>query len=129
MRPVDTLPATDLASCIVGAPVTFSGGRQVFAMFGKVRPRDARGTKHLMTVSFSLPSFEWFHPARYHDPTRKLFGPEMLAMAFKLPADQVFPVAYDLTLLILGDAAALRGTILHEPDERLSRAEALALGR
>ena len=82
-----------------------------------------------MTASFSLPSGKWFHLARYHDPTRRIFGPEMLAMAFTLPINQVFPIAYDFTPFISGDTDALRGWITQEPDEKLSRGEALALGK
>lgn len=129
VRPMEGVPVAELGSSLVGATVTFSGGKQVFAMFGNVLPRNPRGTKHLMTVSFSLPSGKWFHLARYHDPTRKIFGPEMLAVAFKLPVDRIFPIAYDLTPFVVGDPQALKGTIVAEPDERLTRAEALALGR
>ena len=79
-------------------------------------------------LSLSVPSQgEWFHLARYHDSDYAENGPVALAQLLGLTVAEVFPITYDLTSYVSGEASALKGTILAEPRERLSRDEIISL--
>jgi len=68
----------------------------------------------------------WFHLARYHDITYQRDGPAALAAALGRTVAEVFPIAYDVTDIVDGEPAALRGEIVAEPKERLPRAQLIA---
>jgi hypothetical protein len=98
-------------------------------MSGNVFPDDPRATRHLLTLSVALPDAKWFNLARYFEPAVRIFGPSNLSKALGLTVNEVFPIAYDLRSLIIGQEDALRGTILAEPTERLAMQEIRALRR
>jgi hypothetical protein len=68
-----------------------------------------------------------FMLARYFDVHYARSGPEQLAAFLGRVVDDVFPIQYDLTPYSKGDAQVLRGSILREPREWLSRAELIKL--
>jgi len=125
VRPVSERPVRDTRNRVVGTEVHLADGTVVSAMLSNIDPRDATGTRHFLTASLWTGD-RWFHLARYHDITYEREGPRALAAALGQPVGEVFPITYDLTGLVRGDAAALRGTIVAEPTERLSRAELIA---
>ena len=129
LRPVTKWPIADLSGSVAGSEVTLANGAKAFAMFGNVFPDDARSTRHLLTLSMAMPDGKWFNLARYFEPTVRIFGPTQLAQALGLSVDAVFPIAYDLRKLLVGEEAALHGTILAEPQERLTLDEVRNLRR
>ena len=129
LRPVMKWPGTNLSGSVAGSEATLANGAKAFAMFGNVCPDDPRSTRHLLTLSVAMPDGKWFNLARYFEPTVRIFGPTQLAQALGLPVDAVFPIAYDLRKLLVGEEAALHGTILAEPQERLTLDEARGLRR
>ena len=129
LRPVTKWPVADLRGSVAGIEVTLANGSKVFATFGNVYPDDARATRHLLTLSVAMPNGKWFNLARYFDPTIRLFGPSHLAQALGLPVEAVFPISYDLRALIAGQEESLHGTILAEPQERLTLEEVRNLRR
>jgi hypothetical protein len=129
LRPVTKWPVTDLGGSVAGAEVTLANGSKVFATFGNVFPDDPRATRHLLALSVALPNGKWFNLARYFEPTVRIFGPTHLAQALGLPVEAVFPISYDLRALIVGKEEALQGTILAEPQERLTLKEVRNLRR
>ena len=120
LRPVTKWPIADLSGSVAGSEVTLANGAKAFAMFGNVFPDDARSTRHLLTLSMAMPDRKWFNLARYFEPTIRLFGPSDLARALGLPVEAVFPISYDLRALVVGHEESLHGTILAEPQERLT---------
>jgi hypothetical protein len=96
------------------------------AMVGNVDPRDPVTTHHFLTLSVWTDR-HWFHLARYHDITHKTNGPAALSAALGRRVAEVFPVTYDLTSVVSGDPAVLRGKIEAKPPTQLSRAELIAL--
>ncbi|HVP61523.1 MAG TPA: hypothetical protein VMT11_13240 [Myxococcaceae bacterium] len=119
----------DLGGSVVGTEVTLANDRKVFATFGNVYPDDPRSTRHLLTLSVAMPNGKWFNLARYFEPTVRIFGPTQLAQALGLSVDAVFPITYDLRKLLVGEEAALHGTIFAEPQERLTLDEVRNLRR
>ena len=129
LRPVTKWPVADLSGSVAGSEVTLANGAKAFAMFGNVFPDDPRSTRHLLTLSVAMPDGTWFNLARYFEPTVRIFGPTHLARALGGSVDAVFPISYDLRKLLVGDEAALHGTILAEPQERLTLDEIRNLRR
>jgi hypothetical protein len=56
-------------------------------------------------------------------------GNEDLVVRQGLPVEAVFPISYDLRPLIIGHEESLHGTILAEPQERLTLEEVRNLRR
>jgi hypothetical protein len=126
VRPVGPLPATNLTGKIVGTQVTLANGRYVWALIGNVDASSARLTEHFVTLSV-LHGDRWFTLARYHDFDYAERGPEALANFLALSVDEVFPIAYDIQQYATGEIAALKGQILKEPRERLTRSEIITM--
>ena len=126
VRPVKEVPVTSLRNTVVGVQVTLANGTERWAMIGNVAPRNARLTKHWLTLSI-LERSKWFHLGRYHDHDATKRGPKALAAFLKLRVDDVFPITYDISRYVKGDRDALVGTVEKKPQERLTRAQVIAL--
>jgi hypothetical protein len=126
VRPVTGLPVDTLASRIAATQVALRNGRQVWATLGNVDLSAPRSTRHFLTLSLYIDD-AWFHLARYHDFDAEERGPVALARLLGMPLSDVFPIEYDLSQVAVGNADVVRGTVLAEPSERLSRAELIAL--
>ena len=94
---------------------------------GNLDTSNVRLTQHVLTVSVFREDGAVFHRARYHDFDARERGPLALASFLGLPLEAVFPIEYDVGNAIVGPAEILRGAIPAEPEERLSRAEVIAL--
>jgi len=92
----------------------------------KRRSCESPPCSHFLTLSLERYG-KWFHLARYHDPDREAHGPEALGRFLGLGISEVFPIEYDIRRYAEGAVAAVSGTILSEPSEKLSRAEIIAL--
>jgi hypothetical protein len=125
VRPVSELPVRDTRNRELGVDVRLADGSVLPAMLANLDARDATSTQHFLAASLWTGE-QWFHLARYHDITYKRDGPGALAAALGRTVADIFPIAYDVTEIVDGDSAALRGEIVAEPTERLSRAELIA---
>ncbi len=126
VRPVEKLPVESLDNRIVGTHVRLANGSQVWAFIGNLDVTNPRASKHFLFLSIERGG-EWFHLARYHDIGFTSRSPEALARFLGLQVDEVFPISVDVRRYVRGDPAALTATVLKEPQERLTRAELMAL--
>jgi hypothetical protein len=126
VSPVTELPVDSLASRIATTQVTLHNGRRFWATLGNVDLNAPRSTRHFLTLSLYIDD-AWFHLARYHDVDVEERGPAALARRLGMELSDVFPIRYDLSQIAIGDLDVVRGAVLAEPSERLSRAERIAL--
>jgi hypothetical protein len=126
LRPVATIPVSDLSGKVVGTRLRLANGRQVRALLGNIDLTSARRTQHFLTVSVEEGG-QWFHLARYHDHDRDARSPETLAKFLGLSVAEVFPMTYDVRSCARGDADSVAGTIPDAPAEKLTQAELIAL--
>jgi hypothetical protein len=126
VTPVKKYPVKSTEGKIFGLEVYLANGRRLWAMIDNVDSVNSRSNEHFLSVSLSVDD-KWISLARYHDIDYDQNGPQSLASLLNMPIDEVFPISYDLTLLAVGEKAALKGSILKEPEEKLSDAELIAL--
>ena len=124
VAPVKSSRVDELSNRVVGCQVTLANGTQRWALLSNVALRDPELTRHFLAVAVWLGD-AWFHLARYHDVDRRSHGPRALARALDLPLKAVFPMAYDLARVAIGDPGVLHGTIPAVPAKRVSRATRL----
>lgn len=127
MSPVTRLPVKRLGGCIVGCPIRLANGTVLTGFLGNLDPADPRLTGHFLTLSVFRPDGARFHLARYHDHDLAEHGPTALAAFLDLPLDAVFPISYDVSTIVTGVPDSVRGTIIIEPRERLTRQELIRL--
>lgn len=120
------VPAVSLKGKLVATRVLLANGQQVWELIGNIDLSNPRVTRHVLTISIERGG-QWFHLARYHDPDYAERGPPQLARFLGLDVESVFPITYDVSSSIRGRKAAAAGQVLAEPDERLTRAEIIAL--
>ncbi|MFZ6736048.1 hypothetical protein ACO0LG_29280 [Undibacterium sp. Ji42W] len=126
VRPIKRIPVKSLTGKLVGTKVRFANGTDTWALIGNVDANNARLTQHFLTLSI-FNADKWFTLARYHDIERERFGPEALEMFMGLDVNQIFLITYDISRCCTGDSKSLIGTIEKEPEEKLTRAEIIAL--
>jgi hypothetical protein len=126
VRPVPKLPVSTLANRVVGTKVHLADGQLVWALLGCVDERSARSTQQFLHLRIWRAG-RAFDLARYHDLDYARHGPKALARFLGMPIDCVFPISYDLRAYARGKGAALRGTVLKEPRERLNDDELMEL--
>ena len=115
--PVQERPIATLVNRFVAVPLRLANGDTVWGTLGSIDEWHARRTRVFIDLAVYVHG-DRFHMARYYDFNRGSHGPEGLAAFLGLAMDDVFPIAYDLTALVLGDAEALQGSIPREPLER-----------
>lgn len=123
---VKKLPCANLVGRVVGTQLRFADGSLAWGFLGNIDVSNPRLTQHFVTVSVEKMG-RWFHLARYHDFDFENRSPERLAEFLGKEVDEVFPIEYDVTSISQGERNALAGLIRKEPEERLSRAEIIAL--
>ena len=118
--PATPLPVSDLGLRIVGTRVRLACGNLVWAMILYLDTKSARKNQQFVTLRIEKDG-QWFWLARYWDEDyeHSKTGPEGLARFLGLSVDEVFPIAYDVREYVEGDPAALMGSVLKEPKERL----------
>jgi len=126
MCPVKKLPVKNLIGCIVGTQVQLANGSNMWAIIGNVDMNNLRLTQLFLTLSI-FQGKRCFTLARYHDSDADQRGSQALADFLGLRVDEVFPIAYDISQLSLGNPAVLIGKIEKELRERLTRAQLIAL--
>jgi hypothetical protein len=126
VRPLSELPVDSLDGRIVATEVTLRNGKRFLALVGNADVASPRLTRHFLTFSLYIDD-AWFHLARYHDFDVEERGAVALARRLGMPLSDVFPITYDLSQIAIGDPGVVRGTVLAEPSERLSRSELIAL--
>jgi hypothetical protein len=124
--PVRDLPVKSLTFRFVGTQVRLANGSHVWADIGNVDTADPRQTEQFLTLTV-FKDAKRFTLARYFDFDYGNRGPEALASFLGLPLSEVFPISYDITQHVIGDLAALSGTITKDPREKLTNAEIMAL--
>jgi len=123
---VTDLPVKNLSGLVIGAKAHLANGSETWALFGNVDSKNPRYTKHFLALSVERKG-QWFHLARYHDFDYAERGPEALSRFLGLAVDDVFPISFDLRRYVEGYPAALVGSVLKEPQERLSRAQLIKM--
>ena|SRR5437762_11709110 len=126
VRAVKIIPVKNLTGKLIGTQVRLANGTQTWALVGNIDPHDPRLTEHFLTLSLEHAG-QWFSLARYHDFDYADRGPETLSRFLGLTVDEVFPISFDVQPYAEGEPAALKGSVLKEPRERLSRAEIIAM--
>ena len=124
--PVERIHIKDLEGKIVGTRVQLANGNWVWASICNVDANNPRSTEQFVTISLER-NGRWFSLARYHDLDYAERGPDALARFLGFTVDEVFPIQYDLTPYVIGDPAALVGSVLREPRQRLSQNELIDL--
>ncbi len=124
--PVTKLPCKNLAGRLVATEVLLADGTKAWAMLGNIDTTNARLTRHFISLSVKKDD-GWFHLARYHDYDYPSRGPVQLARFLGKDIESVFPLHYDVRFAAVGEEASLAGCIPSEPEERLTRAEIVAL--
>jgi hypothetical protein len=127
VAPVKKLPVQSLAGALAGVDVTLACGKKVVAFLGNIEVDQPKPTEHFLTLSVFGDRGEIFHLSRYHDFDYQELGPDALAVFLKMKKEEVFPISWDVSHLVSGAPAAVRGQILAEPRERLTRAQIIAL--
>jgi hypothetical protein len=123
---IANLPASTLDNRVAAINVKLADGTLVPATIGNLDVKNPRGTRIFLSLSLYLLN-EWFHLARHFDVEYDRYGPTALARALGKPLDLVFPISYDLSHVLIGDAACVVGQVPAIPQERITRSEAIRL--
>jgi len=126
ISPVQELPVDSLAGRIVGTKVRLGNGEEKWGVLVNVSLSSPRKTKQFLAIWVEKDG-KWFELARYFDVDYQRRGPDQLASFLGLPAEAVFPIVYDISDVAIGHPHVVRGTILREPEERLSEEELIEL--
>jgi hypothetical protein len=126
VAPVLELPVDSLQNRVVGAMVQLANGNKVWASLSNISLKEPRLTKQFLTISIEKEGV-WFHLSRYFDVDYHRRGPKQLAEFLGLPLNSVFPIEYDLSNIVFADISLIKGSILLEPDEKLSEDEIIEL--
>ena len=126
LRPVTQTPVATLANRLVGTKVRLANGYAVDAVLGNLDNQNFRRTQHFLTLTVFRGS-QRFDLARYHDADYAANGPLSLSAFLGSAPEDIFPIAYDVRSLCLGNSRCLSGLIENQPSEVLSRTELIAL--
>lgn len=126
VRPVEVLPVDDLRGRVVGLRVRLANGTLRDALVGNFDCRNSNMNAHFATLSIYTDG-KWVPLARYHDFDYDTAGPQSLSAALSLSLSDVFPIGYDLTPYVDGDRLCLVGVVDATPEDKLTRAELIAL--
>jgi hypothetical protein len=121
VRPVQSLPVSDLSNRVAGVPVHLASGETLLAAMSNIELEDPSDNEHFLVIGLYRPDGEQFVLARYHDHHRDVHGPQQLAEFLGLPLKDIFPISYDLTSIAVGKSASLRGTVEAQPRNPQSR--------
>ena len=127
VEPVPKVPVSTLAGRIAALRVRLADDTLSPAILGNIDLRNPVLSQHFRTLTLIGRGTAWFDLARYHDSDYDSRGPGALADFLGLPLSAVFPISYDLSGLVLGSAACVLGQIPAEPENRLTKAELIAM--
>ncbi len=126
VEPVKKLPLNDLSSKLISSKVSLANGMLLNALLGNISLKNKRLTQHFITLEI-FSEGKRFHLARYHDIDADTSGPKALADFLNLKESEIFPIQYNLSSTLMGDAEILIGEIPAEPKERLTMDELMDL--
>lgn len=118
-------PVTSLRGFVIGKQVHLMDGSRRWALIGNFDHNDP-WIEHFLTLAL-WHCDKWLHLARYHDVDRDTAGPVAFCKALELVPEQVFPISFDLREHVIGETSILKGAILLEPRERLTRRQLIGL--
>jgi hypothetical protein len=127
VKAVRRLPVKNMTGLIFGGPILLADGTTLTGYLGNFDATKPELTEHFLTVSLFGSDGTIFHLARYHDIDAIENGPSALARFLDKSLEQIFPLKYDVSLLVSGFSEVTRGSILSNPRKRLTRAEIIAL--
>jgi len=118
-------PVTSLRGFVIGTQVHLINGFRRWALIGNVDHNDPLTIEHFLTLSL-WHCGKWLHLARYHDfADDTVLGPLGFCKALEVAPEHVFPISFDLQGHVI--ESILKGAIVPDPRERLSRAELIRL--
>jgi hypothetical protein len=126
VRSVKRLPVSTLAGKIVGTRLRLANGEYQWGIVSNLDAKNPEMNEHFLVLSIER-NGRWFHLARYFDSDYGVRGPQALARFLGFPADDVFPISYDVRKCVKGHPATLAGSILREPRVRLTRAQLIGM--
>ena len=127
VRPVSGLPIDTAENRVIGTRVRLANGSSQVALLGNVDLASREKTTHFLVISFLGANGLGFDLARYHDVDASRRSPEALAEFLKLRVEDVFPIEYDFSELVLADGQVARGLIDARPSVTLTRKQLIAL--
>lgn len=124
VRPVKELPIADAANCLLGCELTLADGTKVYGHITNLSLTSSEENQHFLTLSV-FAGGEAVRLARYHDADFAERGPGALARKLGKREDEVFPISFDMSEIAVGAPGCVRGRILKEPQQKLSREQLL----
>jgi hypothetical protein len=127
VKPVDSLPLTDLSNRIVGTKAVLACKVPIPCILGNISLNDSRRTEQFLTVTILGDDNDAFDLARYHDADYNRNGPSGLARFLKRTVEDVFPILYDISSVASGAPNVVKGMIPLAPVEKLTQKELIRL--
>jgi len=126
VQPIDSVPAFELGGCLIGTIFVLHNNISVPGMLSNIDLRNANKTRHLIGLKV-FHSDRVFHLAHYSEVDYLERSPDRLAEFLNLSVDDIFPIAYDISHLAVGDMSILKGVYPKEPERRLTEDEIFRL--
>ncbi len=120
MSPVKTLPISDAGNRLISGEFRLADGSGIFGYLGNLSLTKPETNPHFLILSLFVGK-KVQDLARYHDFNFSTRGPSWLAKQLGKKKEDVFPISYDLSNVAAGKPNCVRGVILEEPLEKLSR--------
>ena len=127
VRPVCGLPIATAENRVIGTRVRLANGLAPLALLGNVDLASREKTAHFLAISFFGTKGLTFDLERYHDVDASQRSPEALAAFLKLRVEDVFPIEYDISQLVLADEHLARGVVNVQPSVTLTDDQLTAL--
>lgn len=126
MQPVKTTPVTSLTGRLVGTRVRLANGSLVWALVENVDLDSPLITQHFLSILVERDG-KWFDLARYFDVDYRRRGPDALAAFLGLGVADVFPIAFDIAAVALGESLSVTNVIPREQQDQLNKDQLIAL--
>lgn len=127
VKPVKDLPVTDLSNRVIGTLTQLASGRSVFCLFDNIELQNQQMTEQFIGLTIIKENGDRFFLSRYFDSNYDTHGPDALALFLEMPVDDVFPITYDISELVIGIEKVTKGIIQKENPEKLTDDERRAL--
>jgi hypothetical protein len=122
LLPCESLPVDHLDGRVIGTTVLLRNGTRLDATLYNLVCNSAELTQHVLNLAVYREG-RWLGLARYHDFDYSTRGPEAFSASLGLTAGDVFPIAYDVSEIVNGEARAIKGSIPEKPVAKLSESE------
>ncbi len=108
MQPVKKLPTKKFDGCIFGTNVVFADGTRIPASISDLNFGGPSYRHHFRSLTIFAHG-KRFHLAKYFQIWFEKEGPDALARFLKKKTDDVFPITYDISHLVIGPKDVIRG--------------------